>query len=148
MAHSLLLGGALVGMDVAIAAPSDFAPAPAVVAKAQQLATQSGAKITVTTDPETAVHGAQIVYTDVWASMGQESEAIDRLPVFMPYQVNATLLSWAAPEAIVLHCLPAHREEEITATVLEGDRSVVWNQAENRLHAQKALLVELLGLSC
>ncbi len=147
MAHSLMLGGALVGMDVTIAAPRDFAPAATVVAKAQKLATQSGAKIMVTTDPETAVRGAQIVYTDVWASMGQESEAIDRQPIFMPYQVNNTLLSWADPQAIVLHCLPAHREEEITAEVLEGSRSAVWDQAENRLHAQKALLVELLGIS-
>ncbi len=148
MAHSLLLGGALVGMDVAIAAPHNFAPAPAVVAQAQRLATQSGAKITVTTDPETAVRGAQIVYTDVWASMGQESEAIDRLPIFMPYQVNDKLVGWADPQAIVLHCLPAHREEEITATVLEGPQAAVWEQAENRLHAQKALLVALLGLDC
>ena len=147
MAHSLLLGGALVGMDVAIAAPSDFWPDSQVVAQAQQIATQTKAKITVTTDPEIAVRGANVVYTDVWASMGQEDEATSRIPVFMPYQVNATLMSWADPQAIVLHCLPAHREEEITEEVLEGDRSAVWDQAENRLHAQKALLVELLGLS-
>jgi ornithine carbamoyltransferase len=147
MAHSLLLGGALVGMDVAIAAPANFAPDPAIVAQAQQIATQTNANITITTDPETAVRGAQIVYTDVWASMGQEDEAVDRIPVFMPYQVNATLMSWADPQAIVLHCLPAHREEEITAAVLEGQQSQVWDQAENRLHSQKALLVALLGLS-
>jgi ornithine carbamoyltransferase len=147
MAHSLMLGGALVGMDVTIAAPPNFAPDPALVAKAQQLATKTNAKITVTTDPETAVRGAQIVYTDVWASMGQEEEANSRIPLFMPYQVNSTLMSWADPEAIVLHCLPAHREEEITAEVLEGAKSQVWDQAENRLHAQKALMVALLGLS-
>jgi ornithine carbamoyltransferase len=147
MAHSLLLGGALVGMDVAIAAPANFAPDPAIVVQAQQIATQTNANITITTDPETAVRGAQIVYTDVWASMGQEDEAVDRIPVFMPYQVNATLISWADPQAIVLHCLPAHREEEITAAVLEGQQSQVWDQAENRLHSQKALLVALLGLS-
>jgi ornithine carbamoyltransferase len=147
MANSLLLGGALVGMDVTIAAPSNFAPAAAMVVQAQQIAARTGAQITITTDPQTAVHGAQIVYTDVWASMGQEDEAIDRLPVFMPYQVNSTLMGGADPQAIVLHCLPAHREEEITAEVLEGDKSQVWNQAENRLHAQKALIVALLGLS-
>jgi ornithine carbamoyltransferase len=147
MAHSLLLGGALVGMDVAIAAPSNFLPDPQMVSQAQQIATQTKSKITVTTDPETAVRGANVVYTDVWASMGQEDEATSRIPVFMPYQVNAALTSWADPQAIVLHCLPAHREEEITAEVLEGDRSLVWDQAENRLHAQKALLVALLGLS-
>jgi ornithine carbamoyltransferase len=147
MAHSLMLGGALVGMDVTIAAPPNFAPDPALVAKAQQLATKTNAKIIVTTDPETAVRGAQIVYTDVWASMGQEEEANSRIPLFMPYQVNSTLMSWADPEAIVLHCLPAHREEEITAEVLEGAKSQVWDQAENRLHAQKALMVALLGLS-
>ncbi len=147
MAHSLLLGGALVGMDVAIAAPANFAPDPTIVAQAQQIATQTNANITITTDPETAVRGAQIVYTDVWASMGQEDEAVDRIPVFMPYQVNATLMSWADPQAIVLHCLPAHREEEITVAVLEGQQSQVWDQAENRLHSQKALLVALLGLS-
>jgi ornithine carbamoyltransferase len=147
MAHSLLLGGALVGMNVAIAAPANFAPDPAIVAQAQQIALQTNANITITTDPETAVRGAQIIYTDVWASMGQEDEAVDRIPVFMPYQVNATLMSWADPQAIVLHCLPAHREEEITAAVLEGQQSQVWDQAENRLHSQKALLVALLGLS-
>ncbi len=147
MAHSLLLGGALVGMDVAIAAPSNFMPNPQIVAQAQQIAAQTNSQIMVTTDLATAVHGAQIVYTDVWASMGQEDEATSRIPVFMPYQVNATLMSWADPQAIVLHCLPAHREEEITEEVLEGDRSAVWDQAENRLHAQKALLVALLGMS-
>ncbi len=147
MAHSLLLGGALVGMDVTIAAPSNFMPNPQIVVQAQQIAAQTNSQITVTTDPETAVRGAQIVYTDVWASMGQEDEAVDRIPVFMPYQVNATLMSWADPQAIVLHCLPAHRAEEITEEVLESDRSLVWEQAENRLHAQKALLVALLGMS-
>jgi ornithine carbamoyltransferase len=93
-----------------------------------------------------AVRGANIVYTDVWASMGQEAEAIDRIPLFMPYQVNKQLMSLADAKSIVLHCLPAHREEEITEEVLEGDRSKVWDQAENRLHAQKALIVALLGL--
>jgi ornithine carbamoyltransferase len=146
MAHSLLLGGALVGMDVAVAAPDGFAPDPEVVAAAQKIAQGTKAQITITTDPAVAVRGANIVYTDVWASMGQESEAVDRIPLFMPYQVNKHLMSLADPKSIVLHCLPAHREEEITAEVLEGDRSKVWDQAENRLHAQKALIVALLGL--
>jgi ornithine carbamoyltransferase len=147
MAHSLLLGGALVGMDIAIAAPASHAPNGEIVKQAQSIAQASGAKLTITTDPVAAVAGAQVVYTDVWASMGQEEEAADRIPLFMPYQVNDDLLQGVAQEAIVLHCLPAHREEEITNAVLEGPRSRVWDQAENRLHAQKALLVSLLGLS-
>jgi ornithine carbamoyltransferase len=146
MAHSLLLGGALVGMDVAVAAPAGFAPDAQVVAVAQKIAQGTKAQITLTEDPAAAVRGANIVYTDVWASMGQEAEAIDRVPLFMPYQVNKKLMSLADPKSIVLHCLPAHREEEITEEVLEGDRSRVWDQAENRLHAQKALIVALLGL--
>jgi ornithine carbamoyltransferase len=146
MAHSLLLGGALVGMDVAIAAPVDFSPSSVVVQQAEQLAAVSGAKLTITKDPQAAVAGAHVVYTDVWASMGQESESQSRIPLFMPYQVNEQLLQGADSQAIVLHCLPAHREEEITDGVLEGDRSRVWDQAENRLHAQKALIVALMGL--
>jgi ornithine carbamoyltransferase len=146
MAHSLLIGGALVGMDVAIAAPAGFTPNEQVVAQAQKIAQSTKAQITITKDPAAAVRSANIVYTDVWASMGQETEAIDRVPLFMPYQVNKQLMSLAATNSIVLHCLPAHREEEITEEVLEGDRSKVWDQAENRLHAQKALIVALLGL--
>jgi ornithine carbamoyltransferase len=146
MAHSLLIGGALVGMDVAVAAPAGFAPATQVVAQAEKIAQGTKAKITITEDVAAAVRGANIVYTDVWASMGQEAEAIDRIPLFMPYQVNKQLMSLADANSIVLHCLPAHREEEITEEVLEGDRSKVWDQAENRLHAQKALIVALLGL--
>jgi ornithine carbamoyltransferase len=146
MAHSLLIGGALMGMDVAVAAPAGFAPNPQVVAQAQKIAQSTKAQVTVTADVAAAVQGAHIIYTDVWASMGQEAEAIDRIPLFMPYQVNKQLLSLADPQAIVLHCLPAHREEEITAEVLESDRSRVWDQAENRLHAQKALIVALLGI--
>jgi ornithine carbamoyltransferase len=142
----LLIGGALVGMDVAVAAPAGFAPATQVVAQAEKIAQGTKAKITITEDVAAAVRGANIVYTDVWASMGQEAEAIDRVPLFMPYQVNKQLMSLADANSIVLHCLPAHREEEITEEVLEGDRSKVWDQAENRLHAQKALIVALLGL--
>jgi ornithine carbamoyltransferase len=101
--------------------------------------------VIVTHDPQSAVRNAQVVYTDVWASMGQEAEAQDRIPVFLPYQVNRELLALADPRVIVLHCLPAHRGEEITTEVLEGERSRVWDEAENRLHVQKALLVLLLS---
>jgi ornithine carbamoyltransferase len=146
MAHSLLIGGALVGMDVAVATPAGFAPDLQIVAQAQKIAQVTKAQITITEDPAVAVRGANIVYTDVWASMGQEAEATDRIPLFMPYQVNRQLMSLAAAKSIVLHCLPAHREEEITTEVLEGERSRVWEQAENRLHAQKALIVALLGI--
>jgi ornithine carbamoyltransferase len=144
MAHSLLLGCALTGINIRIAAPEGFQPLPEVVAQAQALS--QGSEITLTTDPQAAALGAHALYTDVWASMGQEAEADDRLPRFMPYQINDGLMDLADPAAIVLHCLPAHREEEITESVLEGPQSRVWDQAENRLHAQKALLVSLLGL--
>ncbi|MFQ4137308.1 ornithine carbamoyltransferase [Nodosilinea sp. PGN35] len=144
VAHSLLLGCAMVGMNVHIAGPEGYAPAPAVVAQANQLMEGNG-RVLITTDPEVAVKGAQVLYTDVWASMGQESEADQRLPLFQPYQVNGDLLAQASREAIVLHCLPAHREEEITHEVLEGSASRVWDQAENRMHAQKALLASVLG---
>lgn len=143
VAHSLLLGGALVGMDVKIAHPPGFAPDPAIVTQAQKLAGNS--RIYLTHDPREAVAQADVVYTDVWASMGQEATANERAQVFQPYQVNQALLKLAQPHGIVLHCLPAHRGEEITAEVLEGAQSRVWDQAENRLHAQKALLVLLLA---
>jgi ornithine carbamoyltransferase len=145
MAHSLMLGCATVGMDIAIAAPADFMPNVDLVDRAKSIAAISGTQVLVTTSPQAAVSGAHVVYTDVWASMGQEAESADRLPVFQPYQVNRELLTLADAEAIVLHCLPAHRGEEITDEVLEGNRSRVWDQAENRLHAQKALLVSVLG---
>jgi ornithine carbamoyltransferase len=145
MAHSLMLGCATVGMDIAIAAPADFMPNVDLVDRAKSIAAISGTQVLVTTSPQTAVSGAHVVYTDVWASMGQEAESADRLPIFQPYQVNRELLTLADAEAIVLHCLPAHRGEEITDEVLEGNRSRVWDQAENRLHAQKALLVSVLG---
>jgi ornithine carbamoyltransferase len=144
VAHSLLLGCALAGMNVHIAGPEGYAPDPAIVDRAQQLM-RGGSKVLVTTDPELAVKDAQVIYTDVWASMGQESEAGQRLPVFQPYQVNEALIAKASTEAIVLHCLPAHREEEITAEVIEGPTSRVWDQAENRMHAQKALLASVLS---
>ncbi len=145
MAHSLLLGCAAVGMDVAIACPPDFTPDPQLVDRARSIAAIRGTEVLVTQSPQEAVSKAHVVYTDVWASMGQESESDARIPVFQPYQVNAELLSITDAGSIVLHCLPAHRGEEITTDVLEGTKSRVWDQAENRLHAQKALLVSVLG---
>ena len=144
VAHSLLLGGALAGVNVHVATPPDYQPDPKVVEQALALA-QNKSKILVTNDAIAAVEGAQAIYTDVWASMGQEDLADSRVPIFQPYQVNSNLLGYADKEAIVLHCLPAHREEEITNEVIEGKRSRVWQQAENRMHAQKALLVSLLA---
>ncbi len=145
MAHSLMLGCATVGMDIAIAAPANFSPDPQIVDRAKSIAAIKGTQVVVTESPQEAVSNAHVVYTDVWASMGQEADASNRLPIFQPYQVNQELLTIANPESIVLHCLPAHRGEEITADVLEGTHSRVWEQAENRLHAQKALLVSVLG---
>jgi ornithine carbamoyltransferase len=145
MAHSLLLGCATVGMDIAIACPADFTPDPQIVDQARSIAAIKGTQVVITQSPQEAASQAHVIYTDVWASMGQEAEADTRIPVFQPYQVNQELLTIADPEAIVLHCLPAHRGEEITNEVLEGTRSRVWDQAENRLHAQKALLVSMLG---
>jgi ornithine carbamoyltransferase len=146
VAHSLLLGGALMGMNVRIATPDDYQPQEKIVRQAKQLA-NNDTEIVITDDPIAAVKGAQVVYTDVWASMGQEASADKRIPIFEPYQINEQLLSHADKEAIVLHCLPAHRGEEITEAVIEGKQSRVWDQAENRMHAQKALLASLLGLS-
>ena len=144
VAHSLLLGCALVGMNVRIATPAEFKPDAAMVEKAKAIALPQ-TEVIVTDDPEIATKGANVIYTDVWASMGQEAEANSRIPVFQPYQVNEQLLSIADPGAIVLHCLPAHRGEEITHEAIEGAQSRVWDQAENRMHAQKALLASLLG---
>lgn len=144
VAHSLLLGCAMAGMNVHIASPEGYTPDPAIVAQAETLSTH-GAKVWITHDPEAAVKDAQVLYTDVWASMGQEDLADQRLPIFQPYQVNDHLLSQASSDAIVLHCLPAHRGEEITHEVIEGSASRVWDQAENRMHAQKALLASVLG---
>ena len=145
VAHSLLLGGALAGVNVRVASPDNYLPNPEVVKQAQNLAGKN-TEITVTNDAIAAVTGAEVIYTDVWASMGQEDLADSRIPIFQPYQVNEDLLSHAAKDAIVLHCLPAHRGEEITDAVMEGERSRIWDQAENRMHAQKALLVSLLGI--
>jgi len=145
MAHSYLLAGATAGMHVRLAAPAGFEPDPAVVARAVAVAGTTGGSVTVLRDPAKAVAGADVVATDAWTSMGQESDGLDRTTPFRPYQVNAALLAGAHPAAIVLHCLPAHRGEEITDEVLDGPASAVFDEAENRLHAQKALLVWLLA---
>jgi len=142
---SLLFAAAKVGLNVAVASPEGYAPPMQVVEKAEGFAVQSGSHVTITTDPVAVVRGADIVYTDVWISMGQEREAEERLRVFVPYQVNATLLAQAKGDAIVMHCLPAHRGQEITSEVADGPQSVIFDQAENRLHAQKAVLAWLLG---
>jgi len=140
VAHSLLYGGARVGMDVVIASPSGFEVDKAILARAQADAAQSGAKLWAVEDPEEAAAGADIIYTDVWASMGQEAEAAEKEKQFMKYQVNRRLLSLADKDAIVLHCLPAKRGKEITDEVMDGPQSVVFDEAENRLHAHKAIM--------
>jgi ornithine carbamoyltransferase len=144
VAHSLLLGCALVGLNIRVATPQSFQPLPEIVAKAREIAGDRSS-ILLTLDPQQAAKDSHVLYTDVWASMGQEEEAGDRAPIFMPYQINAALLALAAPEAIVLHCLPAYREKEITHEVMEGSASRIWDQAENRLHSQKALLAAVLA---
>jgi ornithine carbamoyltransferase len=144
MSHSLLLGCALAGINIRVGAPAEHPPIAAILDKARTIA-NGCTEVVLTTDPIAAVQGAQVLYTDVWASMGQENLAETRLPIFAPYQVNEALLSHADPTAIVLHCLPAHRGEEITDAVIEGPQSRVWDQAENRMHAQQSLLASLLG---
>jgi ornithine carbamoyltransferase len=147
MAHSLMLGGVTAGMHVTIAAPDGFGPDPSVIAAAERRAADTGASVTVTADPAAAASGADVLVTDTWTSMGQEDDGLDRVRPFRPFQLNAGLLSTANSEAIVLHCLPAHRGHEITDDVIDGPHSAVWDEAENRLHAQKALLVWLLERS-
>jgi len=143
--NSLLLAGALVGMDVAVGCPRKYEPAASIVKNAKDIGTRTGSKIAILQDPVDAVKGADVVYTDVWVSMGMEKEKGERERIFEPYQVNQLLVNKAKEDAIVMHCLPAHRGLEITDEVIDGPKSVVWDQAENRLHAQKALLVTLLG---
>jgi ornithine carbamoyltransferase len=145
VAHSLLLAGALAGMHVTVATPPGYEPIPQIVKRAEEAASEAGGSVRVTTEAADAVRGADAVYTDVWASMGQEGEAAERRLIFAPYQLNSVLLARAADDVIVLHCLPAHREEEITGEVLDGPHSAVWDQAENRLHTQKALLEWSVG---
>ena len=147
MAHSLMLGGVTAGMHVTVAAPEGFAPLPSLLADAQRRAESTGASVTVTSDAVAAASGADVLVTDTWTSMGQEDDGLDRVRPFRPFQINAELLAKADSEAVVLHCLPAHRGHEITDGVLDGPHSAVWDEAENRLHAQKALLVWLLERS-
>jgi len=146
MAHSYLLGCATAGMHVRVAAPDGYRPDPAIVAAAQAIAAQAGGSAAVVDDPALAVKGADVLATDVWVSMGQQ-DAQARRDALAPFQVSGELLTLAAGGAIVLHCLPAHRGEEIAAEVIDGPASAVWDQAENRLHAQKALLAWLLEQS-
>jgi ornithine carbamoyltransferase len=144
MSHSYLLAGAMAGMHVRVAGPEGFDPDPAIVDAAAALAASNGGSVVALREPFEAVDGADVVATDTWTSMGQESDGLDRFTPFLPYQVNRKLLDAAAPGAMVLHCLPAHRGEEVTDEVMDGSASAVFDQAENRLHAQKALLMWLL----
>jgi ornithine carbamoyltransferase len=145
VAHSLMLNAARLGMDFAIACPKGYEPNPEIVAQAEGLAATSGVSVVVTHDAFDALEGAHAVYTDVWASMGQEKEATERRQLFQPYQVNDELFALARPDAVFMHCLPAKRGQEVAGAVIESPRSVVFEQAENRLHTQKALLLMTLA---
>ena len=147
MAHSLMLGGVTAGIDVTIAAPAGFEPDPRFVDAAKRRASDTGATVSLTSDPRAAADGADVVVTDTWTSMGQENDGLDRVRPFRPFQINPDLMSLADRDAVVLHCLPAHRGFEIIDEVIDGPQSAVWDEAENRLHAQKALLVWLLERS-
>jgi ornithine carbamoyltransferase len=145
VAHSLMLTCACLGSTIRIATPQGYEPDPKIVADARKIAKQTGAHIELLVDPHQAVRGVDAVYTDAWASMGQEHEAEQRAGIFAGYQVNRKLMAEAAPNAAFLHCLPAHRGEEVTDEVMDGDDSVIFEQAENRLHVQKSILYLLLG---
>jgi len=143
--HSLALLGATLGMEIRLAHPPGYAPSDRIVTRARELAEVSGARLRFGHDPVDAVRGAAVVYTDAWTSMGQEAETEERRDAFAAFRVDDALLDAAGPEALAMHCLPAHRGEEITSAVMDGPRSLIWEQSENRLHLQKGLLVELLG---
>lgn len=145
MAHSLLYGGAKVGMEIAIATPKQYECDPEVVKNAMEDAKTTGTKLTLTNDPVEAIKDADVVYADTWVSMGQEAEKEEKLKVFGPYQINRELFSHAKSDAIFLHCLPAYRGYEVTEDVIDGPNSVIFDEAENRLHAQKAVMVKLMG---
>jgi ornithine carbamoyltransferase len=145
VAHSFMILCAKLGMDVAVACPEGYEPEQEVIDATVELAGQSGGSFTLTHDPVEAASGADIVYTDVWASMGQEEETAERLQIFEPYQVNDKLLAHSSDDVKFLHCLPAHRGEEVTAEVIDGAKSAVFQQAENRLHVQKAILLSVIG---
>jgi len=145
VAHSLLLLGTLLGAEMRFCGPPEHQPHPGILAACSESALASGGSIVTTDDPVEACEGADVLYTDVWTSMGQEAEAAQRISRFQPYQVNDELMSLAAPGAVFLHCLPAHRDEEVTDSVMESPASAVFDQSENRLHAQKAVLAVLLS---
>jgi ornithine carbamoyltransferase len=147
MAHSYLLGGATAGMHVRVGSPEDYRPHPAVVDRAARIAAETGGSVRWTPDPAVAAEGTDVLATDTWVSMGQEAEYESRIAPFLPYAVDAAALGRAADDAVVLHCLPAYRGKEIAADVIDGPQSAVWDEAENRLHAQKALLCWLLERS-
>lgn len=142
--HSLLLATAKVGMNMTVASPKDYAPKEEIVEKAEMIAAASGSAINIVENAEEAAKGADILYTDVWVSMGEEAQTGERIKVLKPYQINKAIVSLAKKDALVMHCLPAHKGEEITEEVFASSQSIVFDQAENRLHTQKALLVELL----
>jgi ornithine carbamoyltransferase len=144
MAHSYLLGGATAGMHVRISSPEGFQPEPGILERAAKIAAETGGSVGWTADAAAAADGADVLATDTWVSMGQEDEYDARIAPFLPYAVDEAALARAADDAVVLHCLPAYRGKEIAAEVIDGPQSVVWDEAENRLHAQKALLVWLL----
>jgi ornithine carbamoyltransferase len=145
VAHSLLLTCAFLGSSIRLATPPGYGPDEQILVEAQEIAEQTGAVIEILSDPHAAVQGVDAVYTDAWASMGQEHEAENRAKIFPPYQMNEELVAGAAPHAVFMHCLPAHRGEEITDAVIDSERSIVFDQAESRLHVQKAILYLLLG---
>jgi ornithine carbamoyltransferase len=147
MAHSYLLGGALAGMHVRIGSPESFQPDPAVLKRAADIAAETGGSVQWTADAAAAADGADVLVTDTWVSMGQEEQYDERIAPFLPYAVDEPALARAADDAVVLHCLPAYRGKEIAAEVIDGPQSAVWDEAENRLHAQKALLLWLLERS-
>ena len=143
--HSLALLGATLGMEVRLAHPAGYAPNTSIVERARALAAEFGGRLEFSSDPGEAVRGADVVYTDAWTSMGQEAETEERRDAFRGFRVDTALLEAAGPETVAMHCLPAHRGEEITSEVMDGPRSIIWDQSENRLHLQKALLVEVIG---
>jgi ornithine carbamoyltransferase len=145
VAHSLLLTCACLGSSIRIATPKGYAPNSQIVSDARKIAKQTGAKVELFSDPHAAVEGVDAIYTDAWASMGQEHEAGQRVGIFRPYQVNRELMAEAASHAVFMHCLPAHRGEEVTNEVMDSENSVIFEQAENRLHVQKSILYLLLG---
>ena len=145
MAHSLMLGAAKLGVHVSVASPKGYEPSAAIVDQAKSIATETGAEVVVTNSAQEAVQDADIIYTDVWASMGFEEEQKEREAAFADYQVNEELVKGAKPDYIFLHCLPAHRGEEVSEGVIDGPNSAIFDQAENRLHAQKALMAALMG---